>query len=718
MKLAIKIIAALLLLIILAVIALVVLVDPNQFKPEIEKVAKEKGIALQMKGDIGWSFWPRLGVKLEDIALASLAKSDKPLAQLQQASLAVAVLPLLSGKLQAHQILLDDAKITLEVDENGKGNWESLTKKSNEAATVNEQKESAAASDLDLNIDSIRIGNAALSYLDLTTGQDIQLSDLNLELNDVNTQGKPFLMSLSWLLQMAQEKSAEKLKIKGQLNHKISVDKAITELQLDEGKLTLELNDKASLDLNYSLSAKDLQNNLSYQGKLEITPTNIRQLLSALGVQLETANSDALKEFSLSANLAGDKQQVALSDLKVALDKTTFTGNLAVTDLTKSAIKLALAGDKINVDDYLPPPAPEAKQKETTTELAEDTPLPLESLRGLNLDAQFNLVSMIINKMTVSDIDLDVKAKDGVINQNLSAKAYQGDIKFAANLDARNEKANLNFDSTVKQLELAPLLKEMEMNEKLDLSGAINVQAQGNSQGATVNQLFDGMNSTANFSGAQVRFAPLNIEEQFCKMVNLFSKENQQTDAEVAEGVKEVVWDAFTEMRALEGNMVWRDQVIQLEKFNAGVSQLLLASTGAINLASNTYEFKLPIKLSEASQAASLKGCTLSSPNFWVDRGLSLLRCKGAFGAINPLNDCGFDKGAVKDLVKDFAEYKLREKHGAKLEAAEKKIDEKKQQVKDEVKEKVEEKKKDFFNKLQNKLLKKEEEPKEEIKSE
>ncbi len=163
-----------------------------------------------------------------------------------------------------------------------------------------------------------------------------------------------------------------------------------------------------------------------------------------------------------------------------------------------------------------------------------------------------------------------------------------------------------------------------------------------------------------------------------------------------------MTWDAFTEMRQLDGNIVWRDQVISLSSFNAGVSQLLLASTGKINLANDKYEFKLPIKIASASEAAQLKGCSLGTTNYWVDRGLSLLRCKGSFGAIDPVKDCGFDKSALGDLTKDFAEYKLREKHGAKIDAAEQKVEEKKQ----EVKQQVEDKKQELINKLQNKLFK------------
>jgi AsmA protein len=60
---------------------------------------------------------------------------------------------------------------------------------------------------------------------------------------------------------------------------------------------------------------------------------------------------------------------------------------------------------------------------------------------------------------------------------------------------------------------------------------------------------------------------------------------------------------------------------------------------------------------------------------------------------MDPLKDCGPDKEMLIEVTKDYAEYKIKQKHGAKIE-------EKKQ----EVKAKVEDKKKKLFDKLQKKL--------------
>ncbi len=123
-----------------------------------------------------------------------------------------------------------------------------------------------------------------------------------------------------------------------------------------------------------------------------------------------------------------------------------------------------------------------------------------------------------------------------------------------------------------------------------------------------------------------------------------------------------------------------------VETFNAGVKKLALNATGKVNLVNNEYDFLLPLKLIkdaaevETAISTSSEGCSVGS-NFWAERGMSLLRCKGSFANMNPVKDCRPDKDALTELTKDYAEFKLREKHGAKIDAkkaeALKKLDDK-----------------------------------------
>jgi AsmA protein len=234
----------------------------------------------------------------------------------------------------------------------------------------------------------------------------------------------------------------------------------------------------------------------------------------------------------------------------------------------------------------------------------------------------------------------------------------------------------------------------MEMDSQFGLQGAVQARALGSTQGNSVNQLFKSLRSNATFSGAQVRLLPINLEQQFCKLVNLVNKTEDPTK----------VWNEYTEMNELSGSIKWRDEIITIDTFKAGVEKLQLGSTGKINLATDEYDIFLPFKLIKdktdtitAEQVAvttSAGGCSIGS-QYWLERGMELLRCKGSFGSINPLSDCRPDKELLVELTKDYAVYKVKEKHGAK-------IDEKK----DELKQKIEKEKNKLFDKLQQRLNK------------
>lgn len=694
MKILLKSLAVFVVLILIAALALVFLVDVNRFKPRIEALAKEQGIALQINGDLGWDLWPSLGVAVNDVRVAALETPEQPIAELKQASLMLALMPLFSGNFQVDHVRVDGAVISFKVDAAGKGNWEALSKPDTTPQPASSAPD-AGNTKLQLDIQDISLSNSSINYSDAQTGQTIALHDINLSMSEVNLRAQPFTMDLAFAMEQTQA-GAEPLKLAGKLQNKISVDEAINNINLSEGTLKLDIIGKetAAIALDYSLALTDVKNNLAYKGQLKLSEMNARKLLAALGTSLATANKDALGKIAFSSSFAGDSKKVTLDKLQLLLDKTEFNGSVAVTDFDTTALKIDLVGSEINVDDYLPPVSEAPVAEPVASAPTEDIQLPLESLRSLNVNANITLQKMIFNQMALENIALKVLAKNGMIEPTLSAKAYGGDITAKGQLDARGKQAQVQFDAGVEGLELAPLLKAMEMDSKFGLQGAVQARALGTTQGSSVNQLFKSLQSNATFSGAQVRVSPINIEQQFCKLVNLVNKTEDPTK----------VWEEYTEMSELSGSIKLRDEIITIDTFKAGVEKLQLGSTGKINLATDKYDIYLPLKLIKGSTdtvtteqvavATSAGGCSIGS-QYWLERGLELLRCKGSFAEINPLSDCRPDSELLTELTKDYAVYKLKEKHGAKYE-----------EKKDELKEKVEKEKNRFLDKLQKQLNK------------
>jgi AsmA protein len=687
MKKLLKVVGVLLLLILVAVVGLIMFVDPNQFKPSIESLAKKQGIGLSIQGDLSWKLWPSIGLGAETVTLGSLDQSEKPLAEIKQMSFLLAIKPLFSGNFQADHLVLSGVNLNLAVNEKGKNNWSFLT----ESKTTETKPTETGESSLNMNIEKISIENSQITYSDEQAKQLVQLTDFNLNLMDVNTQERSFPVSVKANVTSKSANDPE-MRVAVELSNQIKLDKQFQSVGLTEGKFQLTLLGKKQvpISMTYDVQLSDLQNKMSYKGNLNLESISLRDLLAQFDVQLETANQNAVSTLAFSSPFEGDDQKIALNDIQLMLDGSTFKGSFAINDFNKTAIKLNLQGDKLNLDDYLPPVKEEV---ETPSEPTTDTPLPLDALRNLNLNAKIQLNELIVKKLKLTGLDWKLLAKNGMLEQELNGQAYSGKIFFKNQLDARNEAANMNFDSALESVQVSALLDDAfeHDKEKFDLQGAVNLRALGSANGATVNQLMKSLQSNANFSGAELRVTPINLQKQFCKLVDLVNK-NPESNQE---------WQDMTRLTEVSGSIKLRDEKIVIDSFKAGVENLLLSSTGQIDLAGDKYDLLLPFSLLKSATAASENVSTSQQPGqgcvigdtFWVEKGMSLLRCKGKLSEMDPLRDCGPDKELLIDITKDYAEYKIKKKHGAKIE-----------EKKEEVKAKVDDQKKRLFDKLQKKL--------------
>jgi AsmA protein len=493
-----------------------------------------------------------------------------------------------------------------------------------------------------------------------------------LEMDDVNLDGDAFTMEFSSTAEISQaDAKTPPLVIKTKLSQKLTLDKELSEVKLSEGDLTLTISraTASKLQFKYALKLGHIKNNLAYQGEFTSDTFNARELLAVFGSAPKTANPQALSEVKITSKINGDKTSASLSDIDLKLDKTSLQGSLAITNFASSALAAKLQGDEINVDDYLAPKAPEGTPVAASNATGDEVLIPLESLRKLNAEVTAGFKKFQVMDLSLSDVQLDITAKDGHLQQQLRASAYSGTIREKASINA-GQTAQLQFEAHLQGVEIAPILKDQKLDKNLQLN------AQGYASGVTKNQIMASLTGGADFAGAKVRLAPLNIEQQFCRFINLVNRVE----------ATEQTWDAYTELRELTGRAAIANRVITIESLNAGVEKLLLAAKGNINLEKGSYDFLLPLKLvrdandTPTSITTSAKGCTVNS-NYWAERSMSLLRCKGAYATIDPKNDCRPDSEMLRELTKDYAEYKLKEKHGAKIEAKKeeliKKLDEK-----------------------------------------
>ncbi|MDJ1657020.1 AsmA family protein, partial [Raoultella sp. Ech2A] len=106
------------LMILLAVVvagltALVLLVNPNDFRAYmVHKVAERSGYQLKLDGPLRWHVWPQLSILSGRMTLTAPG-ADEPVVRADNMRLDVALLPLISHQLQVKQVMLKGAVVQL-----------------------------------------------------------------------------------------------------------------------------------------------------------------------------------------------------------------------------------------------------------------------------------------------------------------------------------------------------------------------------------------------------------------------------------------------------------------------------------------------------------------------------------------------------------------------------------------------------------------------------
>lgn len=194
-----------------AVIYVTTFLDPEDLKPELEEVVKERtGLTLDLKGPLSWSFYPRLGVGVEQAEAwlpEQSIEQDMAFMAFRRAEVSLAFASLLRGEVAIDGMTLDGLRLNLARDEDGRGNWESLMERF--AGGENSPTPASASSapvpgggngpSVAFNIASVEVKDGEVSYTDRAIGRSLQLKGLAITGRNVNPR-RSFPLTTSFQL--------------------------------------------------------------------------------------------------------------------------------------------------------------------------------------------------------------------------------------------------------------------------------------------------------------------------------------------------------------------------------------------------------------------------------------------------------------------------------------------------------------------------------------
>jgi AsmA protein len=633
------VILGLLLIIVALGFALTHLFDPNDYKDEIRQLARDKAhVELTLNGDIGWSLFPWLGLELHDASVATLNDPTKPFADLQMLGLSVRVLPLLRKEVQMSDVRVEGLNLMLTRDENGHGNWEDIGKVPATASTSaptaagepapSPAKPERPSQPIKLDIDSLTVNNARIEYNDIPKARQITAESIQISTGAVH-EATDIPIKLTAFLSTNQPVVRTKTELSGQLRFdrvlkryqfedmRLSGEAAGDPLQgktvtfAAQGNLLVDLAANVAEWSGMKLSAnqlralgelhvRDLDKTPQLSGGLSIAQVNLREFLENIGQPAPALGDGSLNAFEMVTRVAANPTSVALDDLTLKLDGSTFTGRVAVEDIAKQSLRLQLKADTFNADRYRPAPS-EARKNAGAARKAEvqggeaqamagagTSPLPeqptkaawsdaklfpLERMRALDVDADLSFGQLTVQKLLIQNAALKTSAQDGIVKvDSLRGDLYNGNFEVKGNLDVRPEVPLASVQTRIAKVPVERFIEAQD--EAPPVRGLLTLNSDLTGKGNSEKALIDSLNGTASFALNNGVLVNANLEQQLCRGISTLNRKTLSGEPRGKD----------TPFQQLNGTLVFRNGVASNPDLKVRTPGLTVNGDGDVDL--------------------------------------------------------------------------------------------------------------------------------------
>ncbi len=636
MKLLIKLLAGLFALLILAAVTLLIVIDPNDYKEEIQaQVKKSINRELLIKGDLGWTFFPQLGFSSGEIVLNNLDGFNREhLAKIDNAAVGLAVLPLFKGEIQIAEVTVNGLLLNLITNKDGTSNLDNMfPEKTDLALEQTDQQADAEKSGVfdasKLQLAGLTIKNAQIEVQDLQAGSTTKVNIDHILLGKF-VPGEATDLAVATKLLVAE--------MDGHLDLQ-------TKLIIAPDFSTVQLND---LKLESEFSGADLPN-----GKLS---SSIRS-----DIAYDLASSTA-----------------KLSDFIVQLDEINLTGDLSVQATDKTKVRFALQGNTWDLSPYMAKPSEKAAEKtdgsaQQTAPPAEQEP-DLSFLHDLDVKGTLAIAGIKADDLKIGEIKTNITISQGKAQiKPLSAQLYEGLLTLNAQLADAKGSNSYQIDSQLKDIKIYPLLVDAAGIDLLSGTTAFNFSASG--KGLTASKIKSGLVGEGDFTLLDGELYGINIPQELRALKAKLSGQPAPTE----EDIKKTDFASLTGQFNISKGIVNNNKLLMLSPV------MRLDGAGLADILQESLNYKLsvtPLSKSDAeTELQDLRGLTIpllitgpfTQPKFALDT-----------------------EGALKEQLKAKADAELQ-KQKQKLQEKKQQLEEKSQE---KIKEKSKELEEKLKNKL------------------
>lgn len=618
MKKALKItgivVGVVVLLVIVLALTLPFLINPNRFKDDIAAAVKDRtGRELVIQGDIKLSIFPWLGLQIGPMELSNAQGfGGAPFAAINETDVHVHFWPLLHRSVEVGEVKLDGLNLDLELDANGRNNWQDISEHLSRSAAAKQGGEGGGHA---LSFEGLSITDSQVRWTSAVKHQQYTVSDFTLTMGafapaqpvnvesafDFTGTNPPVQGHVDFhgsavadLAHRFYSSDASKLELqaKGDAVPGGQLD-AVLQWQhiaynLDTGAAAFNGLDATLYGVHAKVDAqgKDVTKEASYTGTVKVDRFSPRDVLKALGHDglANTRDAGVLANASAAFTFVATPASAALTAVDMTLDDTHLTGKAEIKDFKHEALGFDLSADKLDVDRYLPPPQAGTPDRPREEVDVDKVGIPLRTLRGLDVDGNLRVGQFTLLGAKIGDLGFGVDAHGGLVRVTpLSASLYGGSLDAELTVDAQDltsDSPTVAGSLKLKGVQLGGLAQDLAGSDRI--SGTLDLDSETRALGRTVGELRHTLNGRMSFSLKNGALTGLNLWDA---VVRAYADQHHLAAPAPA--------PQRTEFADMRGSASITRGVFYYRNFTAVLPDLSLNGSGRLDLAELTVDYGL-----------------------------------------------------------------------------------------------------------------------------
>ena len=640
-------IAAAVTLLLIGGIAVMLLFDPNDYREDIEQVVKKStGRELVIEGDLSVSIFPWLAIEVGRTRLGNGAGfGDEPFASFEKARLSVRLLPMLLRRdVEVATADLDALQLNLAINSNGRSNWQDFIDASDAAAAARSAGEDDGSAGVGgLDIAGFEIRNSSIRYVDAEAGGNFELNELDIVTGGVSSSDDTIHLD-GFSIDALLHGVAEVPTTFGLETASVDINTEAETIALDAVELEL-----LGLDISAVVEPFSYAGDITPVAVVQVDAFSLRSLMQRLDIEApETTDPTAFGKVIIDATARVTANAIALDDLTLVLDETTFAGTLSIPQGDNDIYSFDLQANAIDLDRYM---APASEGTGNAAGAEAPVEIPSELIRLINARGNLTVGQAQLSGMLFEYVTLGLTANDGNLRLHpISASLFDGQYNGDVRINTSGGTPVISVNERIEGVQLGALAKAMFDQE--NISGTINGTFKLSGRGADLAAIQSDLDGNMAFELLDGAWEGTDIWYELRRARAAIRKE----------AAPEPSLPARTPFSEVSASGPVNDGVLTNTDLHAELPFMRVTGNGTVNFVAATVDYRMSARVFEKPEAI---GDDVTADEI-KDMTKTVIPMRITGSLLEPKIAPDFEK-LLKDEVKKEVEGKLRDKLKDKL---------------------------------------------------